>query len=507
MDAREQAHPRVWALAAGLVILQVAFGGRYGLFRDEYYYLACAERLDWGYVDHPPLSIAVLALVRALLGDSLLAVRLLPALLGGALVLLTARLAREMRGGAFAQSLAALAVVIAPQYLVLAGYYSMNAFDLAFWALGALLVARLANGADERLWLLLGLVLGLGLLNKISVMFFGAGLAAALLLTPLRRHLARPSIWLGGLLAAALFVPHVLWQVRHDWPTLEFIRNAQERKIVALGPLEFFLAQLPEIHPLNALVWLPGLIFLLVSRAGRPWRALGIIYVAALVIFALQHSKPYYLGPAYPMLLAAGGVAWEAWSQAGRRAWLRPALCALLALGGAVVAPLVVPLLPVETLVAYQRALGAAPSAAENHSLGPLPQHFADRFGWREMTDAVARAYAALPIDERGSALIVASNYGEAGALNYHGRAHGLPRAVSQHNNFYLWGPGRADARVVITVGLPAEDLAEAFESVVPAARFESPWAMPYETRHPVHVCRGLRLPLDEAWRRGKSFI
>ena len=151
--------------------------------------------------------------------------------------------------------------------------------------------------------------------------------------------------------------------------------------------------------------------------------------------------------------------------------------------------------------------LGAAPSAAENHSLGPLPQHFADRFGWREMTDAVARAYAALPIDERGSALIVASNYGEAGALNYHGRAHGLPRAVSQHNNFYLWGPGRADARVVITVGLPAEDLAEAFESVVPAARFESPWAMPYETRHPVHVCRGLRLPLDEAWRRGKSFI
>jgi hypothetical protein len=507
VDARERPNLTVWALAAGLVILQLACGGRYGLFRDEYYYLACAERLDWGYVDHPPLSIAVLALVRALLGDGLLAVRLVPALLGGALVLLAARLARELGGGAFAQVLAALAVVIAPQYLVLSGFYSMNAFDLVCWALAALLVARLANGAEERLWLLVGLVLGLGLLNKISVLFFGAGLAAGLLLTPLRRHLARPWIWLGGLIAAALFAPHVLWQVRHGWPTLEFIRNAQERKIVALGPLEFVLAQLPEIHPLNALVWLPGLFFLLVSRAGRPWRVLGIVYVTALLIFAVQHSKPYYLGPAYPMLLAAGGVAWEAWSQAGRRAWLRPALGALLALGGAAVAPLVVPLLPVEGLVAYQRALGAEPSPAENHRLGPLPQHFADRFGWREMTDAVARAYTALPAHERGLALIVTSNYGEAGALNYHGRTLGLPRAVSQHNNFYLWGPGRADARVVITVGIPADDLAEAFESVLPVARFESPWAMPYETRHAVHVCRGLRLPLDEAWRRGKNFI
>ncbi len=499
--------PEVWALALGLVVLQLACGSRYGLVRDEFYYLACAEDLAWGYVDHPPLSIAVLAAVRALLGDGLLAVRLVPALLGGLLVLLAARLAGELRGGRFARGLAALSVTIAPQYLVLAGYYSMNAFDLVFWTLGALLVARLANGGDERLWLLLGVVLGLGLLNKISVAFFGAGLAAALVLTPLRRHLARPHVWLGGALAAVLFLPHVAWQMRHGWPTLEFIRNAQAGKIIALTPWQFFAAQFPEIHPLNALVWLPGLWFLLVTRAGRTWRALGIVYVVALLIFSVQHSKPYYLGPAYPLLLAAGAVALESWLRAPRLAWARPALVVLLALGGAAVAPLVVPLLPVEILIVYQQALGASPSAAEKHSPSPLPQHFADRFGWRELTDAVAQAYATLPAEERGQVLIVTSNYGEAGALNYYGRAHGLPRAVSQHNNYFLWGPGNLAApRVVITVGMSADDLRESFASVTAAARFSSPYAMPYETRHAVHVCRGLKLPLDEAWRLGKHF-
>src|SRR5262249_48961025 len=188
-DARTPAFVLVTALA--VVALQLAAGWRYGVFRDELYYLACANHLDWGYVDHPPLSIVVLAGVRALLGDSLLALRIVPALLCGLLVWLASRLAREMGGGRFAQSLAALAVAIAPQYLALTGFYSMNAFDLVFWALGALLVARLVRTDDVWLWRPIGVVIGLGLLNKISMLLFALGLAVAVLLTPLRRHLAR----------------------------------------------------------------------------------------------------------------------------------------------------------------------------------------------------------------------------------------------------------------------------------------------------------------------------
>jgi hypothetical protein len=151
-----------------VVTLQLATGWRYGLFRDELYYLACASHLDWGYVDHPPLSIIALAGVRGLLGDSLLAVRLVPAMLFGLLVWLAARLARELGGGRFAQSLAALSVAIAPEYLALTGFYSMNAFDLVFWGVAALLLTRLVRTDDAGLWRPLGLVVGLGLLNKMG---------------------------------------------------------------------------------------------------------------------------------------------------------------------------------------------------------------------------------------------------------------------------------------------------------------------------------------------------
>src|SRR5438093_7042381 len=191
----------VFATALAVVGVQLATGWRYGLFRDELYYLACASHLDWGYVDHPPLSIIVLAGVRGVLGDGLLALRLVPALLFGLLVWLAARLARELGGGRFAQSLAALAVAVAPEYLALTGFYSMNAFDLVLWAAAALLVARLARTDDVGLWRPLGVVIGLGLLNKISLLFFAFGLAVAVLFTPLRRHLARRELREGVVLA------------------------------------------------------------------------------------------------------------------------------------------------------------------------------------------------------------------------------------------------------------------------------------------------------------------
>jgi hypothetical protein len=172
-----------------------------------------------------------------------------------------------------------------------------------------------------------------------------------------------------------------------------------------------------------------------------------------------------------------------------------------------VVAPLVVPVLPIETLVRYEGALGLHAPASEKKQMGLLPQHFADRFGWEEMAQAVAGVYQALPPEERSEAIILASNYGEASALRYYGRRLGLPPAVSQHNNFYLWGPGRGTGAVVITVGIPRGDLRDAFESVTVGPRLDSPYAMPYEIENPILVCRGLRLPLAEAWRRGKSFI
>ena len=497
----------VFATALAVVGVQLATGWRYGLFRDELYYLACASHLDWGYVDHPPLSIIVLAAVRGVLGDGLLALRLVPALLFGLLVWMAARLARELGGGRFAQSLAALAVAIAPEYLALTGFYSMNAFDLVFWAVAALLVARIVRTDDVRLWRPLGLVIGAGLLNKISVLFFAFGLAVAVLVTPLRRHFARRELWEGVVLALVLFSPYVLWQLRHDWATLEFMRNASRYKNVALSPLRFFTAQILDLHPLNAALWLMGLGWLLFGSRGRRFRALAIVFIVTFVVLAAQHSKPYYLSPAFPMLLAAGALVVEGFTEERRWRWMRPVLLVVLALGGAVSAPLAVPVLPVKALIAYQRALGIMPTAGERNSLGPLNQHFADRFGWEELTREVARIYAALPAEERARARIVTRNYGEAGAIDYYGRPYGLPAAVSPHNNYYLWGPGPDSAETLIMVGWSSKELAGAFSQVEVAGRVESPYAMPFETRWPIHVCRGLKALLGEAWRQGKTFI
>jgi len=285
------------------------------------------------------------------------------------------------------------------------------------------------------------------------------------------------------------------------------MHNAQTYKIAALTPAQFLVEQVQQMLPFSAPLWLAGLTALFFHRELRRYRALGIVYVVALSLMLVQKAKPYYLAPAYGMLLAAGAVLLE--RVASRRAWgwLRGLTVVVLLLGGAVAVPLVVPVLPVEAFIAYQKALGRTPTNEENSALGPLPQFFADRFGWEEMTAAVAEVYRALPPEDRAKAMIVTDNYGEAGAINYIGRRYGLPRAFSQHNNFFYWGPKGDHADVVITVGRDPADMERVFEKVVVAGRIRAPYAMPFETRRPILVCYGLKPPLQDAWRAGRRFI
>jgi 4-amino-4-deoxy-L-arabinose transferase-like glycosyltransferase len=273
-----------WAILLSLATIHalahIFTNGNYGMFRDEFYYIACSKHLDWGYVDHPPLSIVLLAISNGALGTSVHAVRVLPALAGAGLVVLAGLLAREMGGRRFAQGFAALAAMISPAYLVLTGFYSMNSLDLLFWAAAYCLMIRLARTGNPRLWIALGLTLGLGLLNKISILFLGFGLVAGMVLTPLRTHFRNPYFWLGGLLAAVLFLPHILWQIQNGWPTLEFMNNARTYKISDLSILEFFKGSTLEIHPFNLPIWLAGLTWLLFAPSARRFRFLGLVFLA-----------------------------------------------------------------------------------------------------------------------------------------------------------------------------------------------------------------------------------
>jgi hypothetical protein len=490
-------------LAAHLVV-----GKGYGYFRDEFYYLACSDHLDWGYVDHPPLSILLLWIGRRLLGDSVVAIRVLPALAGAATVGLAGWMARALGGGRFAQALAMTALLVAPLHLAVGGFFSMNAFDALLWALAACLLIRVLQENRLSHWLILGVVLGLGLLNKISVLWLGLGLLAGLVLTRERRLLLTRGPWLAGAVSLALFLPHVLWQVAHGWPTLEFIRNATTHKMVAMAPVDFLLAQVRLMHPLNVPIWLAGLAYLLAHRVGRRYRLLGIVFLTVLVLLVVNRaSRPGYLGPAYTMLFAAGGVAIEAWlREAPWRRWIRAAALALLVAGGAALAPLALPILPVETYIAYARRLGVAPSTGEKKKIGALPQHYADMFGWDSLVEKLRDVHRALPPGERETAGIFVMNYGEAGAIDLLGRRHGLPLATSGHNNYWLWGPRGYTGQVMIIVGGSEADHREAFERVEVAGVTDCDYCMPYEDGQPIFVARGLRWPLSEVWPRLKHF-
>ncbi len=504
-QATARLQPVAWRVLCGIALFKLAlhlytnlFAG-YGIFRDELYHLACARHLAAGYVDHPPLSIWILALNRAVLGESVFALRLLPAIFGAATVLVVGLLARRMGGGPFAQGLAASAATVS---LIFIGYdviYSMNALDLLLAALAVYCLLRLIDSGEPRWWVVLGLTLGLGLLNKVGMLWIGLGVFVAVVLGSERRWLATRWPWIGGGIASVVFLPYVMWNASHDWAHLEFIRGAVGGKYSGLDAWDFLSGQFEIQNPVTLPVWLAGLVFLF-TPAGRRFRAVGIVFVTAAAVLLINgHSKSEYLASAFAGVFAAGGVAWERWLEPAPRRWLRFALAALIA-AGLILVPVVLPVLPVETYVRYASALGVQPSTAEGKELAELPQFYADMFGWEEKAAAVAEVYQALPPEERRVAAIYGENYGRAGAIDYFGPRYGLPPAIGAHNNYWLWGPGAATGEVVIYVGGSEEGPASAFESYERAGVARCDYCMPYEKDIPIWVARGLKQPVDQVW-------
>ena len=298
---------RLIPLAVFAVLLASALGDHY--FRDEFYYLACSRRLAWGYVDHPPLSIGVLWLLRHAAGDSLLALRAAAALVAALNVALTGSIARRLGASAFGQALAMAATAVAPLILSLGSFYSMNVFDLLVWTLAARILVDLLERPTVARWIVLGVVLGLGLENKMSVLWLGAGIVAGLLVTSSRRLLLTPGPWIAGAIAAALVAPHAGWQIVHGSPTLEFIRDASREKMQANAPLRFVADQVMNMNPFTLPVWLAGLVFLLFAPAAARYRPLGVSFLAVAAILILNKtSRSGYLAPAYTVLFGRVGA-------------------------------------------------------------------------------------------------------------------------------------------------------------------------------------------------------
>jgi hypothetical protein len=494
--------------SAVALLAHLLTNGRYGYFRDELYYIACARHLDFGYVDQPPLSILLLRLSEILLGDSLFAIRLLPALAGAATIALTGAIARELGGRGWAVALACAASLCALFNLAVGNFFSMNAFEPLLWMGCIYLFVRIINGGSPTLWLWMGALVGLSLENKHSTAFFAVGIFVALLLTPERRHFAQKWIWLGGLIALAMALPNIFWQAQHRWATYELLSNiAHSNKNVALSPAQFIAEQIVFMNPGTLPLWIAGLLWLFGSRDGRRYRGLGIIYLVTLAEFIVLHGKSYYLAPAYPMLFAAGGVAAERVFVA-RLKWLKPALLGAILVIGALCAPLVLPILPPAKLVAYMRAIHLQPPRTETSHTAALPQVFADQFGWEQMVGSVAHVYHHLRPEDEKRAAIFCQNYGEAGAIDFFGPKLGLPPAISGHQNYFFWGPRDWTGEVVLVLDTNDEDEREVFASVEDLGQIvSSPWAMPFERRMHIFLCRDLKGSVQEFWPRVKKWM
>lgn len=493
-------------VALARILLYVLAASNYGYNRDELYYLACGEHPAWGYVDQPPLIAWVAWLIEHTLGISLYAIRFLPALAGAATILLAGLIAKELGGKRCAVFIASVASMLGLEFLALTHVFSMNAFDIPLWTLLAWLLVRIVKYESEKLWLAVGAVLGITLLNKYAVAFFTVGLILGVILTPLRRSLARRWFWLGAAIGFLIALPNFLWQVHRHFPFLELMHNVRASgRDIALAPLKYFADQATLIGWAAVPLVLLALLYLTVGK-GRRFAVLAWGFVVMTAFMVVLHGKGPYLAPLYPMMFAAGAIMFEQITESRWLRWVRAAYGILLIGLSLIAAPLAFPILPAETFIRYTVKIGVEQPHYENQAKGRMPQFYADMYGWEERVKMVADYFNTLPPEERAKTAILASNYGDAGAVDLFGPKYGLPKTISTHQNYWFWGPRQYTGESLILIGggdLPLyQQSCSSFTLVgVP----DNPYARP-DANAPIYHCRNLRMNLQQAWPNLKKW-
>jgi len=486
-------HP---ALALGLATLALHLwvNGGYGYFRDELYYIVCGRDLAWGYVDQPPLT-PLLAWASDAAFPFLRGFRLVPTLAAAATVARATEAARLMGGG-----LAGLAVLAGGALQLFGVLLITDTLQPPAWLAIAMCIIKAEQSPR---WLLAaGAIAGLAFLAKYTVVFYLASVALGLLATPQRRLLARWQPWGGDPDRARHRGPEPRLAGRERMAVPGAWAELAAHKNIPLSPVAFIGQEMLTFGPASAPIWVAGLVAFAFWPRFAHLRWVAISWASLIAATIAAHGKPYYPAGAYPLLMAGGAVALEAWLPRFGQA----ALAAFVLAGAALTAPLVMPVLPIETFIAYQRWLGLQPSTGERIKLGVLPQYFADMFGWPELAGAVGAAYQALPPQDRERAVFFGRNYGEAAAVDVFGEPFRLPPAISAHESYFLWGPRGHDGSVMLILGGTRDGLLKRFRSVEPVGRLDNPLGMPEESANTLWLCRDSLEPLEQAWPSLRHF-
>ena len=473
----------------------------YGFHRDELLYLAVSERLSVFRNEFPPL-IAILGYFKLLISsESLFVVRLLPALAGGAIVLISGLMVREIGGGRFAQLLTGITILFAPLYLRSSTLFQPVIFEQLLWTISCYLVILINNRNNSHLWYVLGVILGFGLLTKFTILIFGFALFIGLLLTSQRHWLYRKEPWLAGLIALIIGVPGITGQIVNDFPLFTHIEHISETQFAQVGVLDFLVGQIMMLNPLSFPVWIGGLYYFLIHKKGTRYRLFGVCYVAALMSFLIIGGKEYYLGPMYAVLIAGGAFFIETLLGAGKRTIIKSTVLSLLVLSGLYLLPIGIPLLSPEKLEKYIQYAGLEEATKNNRGeYERIPQDFADMFGWENQVKEVAGIYNILTEEERAKSIILAGNYGRAGAIDLFGENYGLPKAVSYVSSYHSWGPGTTSGEIAIAVGVSLSILENLYENIELKSSVSHAFAVQHEQNVPVYLCRNPKVKIRSIW-------
>jgi hypothetical protein len=499
--------PAVLIIAGISFGMHVVFGNNYGYFRDELYFTAMSHHPAFGYVDVPPLVAWITLIPRFLTGNALWALHVISALVCAVIIILTGLMARLLGGTAWVQGLAALGSATSLVLLAGGSTYTYDVFDQLWWALAAIVVIVLLRDGRPQLWLTFGVVAGLGLLTKETMLFWGFALVLGLLITSERRLLFTRWTLFGGLIALAIFSPFLLWNAANGWASFQYWAGYSANHSGGGTPIDFLVNQILVNNPFLLPLWGAGLWYFFSAR-GKRYRAFGWAYVILYILFLLIQGKSYFLAPAYPVLFAGGAMQWGQlrvrWPKWGPR-WLA-GYAVVLVLSAVLLAPAAMPVWPP---AAYAHIYGTAGNSGAQQQSGDvygLPQSLADRFGWPEQVALIAQVYHSLPPSEQRVACIFASNYGEAGALEQFGGRYHLPPPISGHNAFYIWGPGGCTGQVIISINVAPQDAARAFGSVTLAARTSCKACIDFENNAPILILRDPKEPFRVLWAEAKMY-
>jgi hypothetical protein len=398
--------------------------------------------------------------------------------------------------------MAGVGMIIAPVFLRTGNMLCLPAFEPLFWVLASYMVVRIIQENNPRLWLWVGIIVGAGMLNKHSMLFFGFGLVVGMLLTPMRKHFKSPWLYAGGGVVLLMILPNLIWQIIHGWPTLNFILNLKAGVMSGISALQFLAGQLLYLHPFNAVLWISGLVYFLFSKTGKSYRILGWIWVSVFILLLVTKSKIYYMAPAYAAIIAGGGMAVEKWVLKKGKKWLKPAFIIFLLIGGLIMGPISVPYMDIDTTENYINAI----TFGQFKNIYELTADLRGMFGWEKRVKTVADVFNSLSPAEQKQTVIWAFGYGNAGAIDWYGKKYGLPNAISLNLSYWLWGVPDRKGDIVIGMGIRKENIKHIFEQVETAAEVELEHVNPWQTPFRVLICRSPKKPLADIWKKNRPW-